>query len=344
MARKKKGELPSGSVRVQRRWKDEFGKSHTKSFTASSRKEAEALATEWEHNRSQLKTNLSVEEAVRRYIEIKEGVLSPSTIRGYMVHLRQHLTGIAGKDLLTIRNADLQVWVSDLTGKGLSPKTIRNAYGLVTSAIGMFLPDLAFRCTLPQKQRPELYCPSQEDVRAVIDAADNLQVKAAIMLAAYGTMRRGEILALRWGDIQGNVVRIRRAACVDDHGAWHTKDPKTSDSRRDVPMPEYVLDALRAFSDGFYAADEEIFTINPSTLRNGFTRAIRRAGVHPFRFHDLRHFSASQMHAMGIPDKYIEARGGWRPGSIVMKAVYQDVIDLEKAKQDRKILEIFSAQ
>ena len=344
MARKKIGELPSGSVRVQRRWTDELGKSHLKSFTGSSRAEANAKAAEWERNRSQLKTNLTVKEAVKRYIDIKDGVLSPSTIRGYMVHYRQHIDGIADQDLLSIRSADLQVWISDLAAKGLAPKTIRNAYGLVTSAIGMFLPDLAFRCTLPQKQRPELYCPSLDEVRAVIDAAADPQVKAMIMLAAYGTMRRGEILALRWSDIDGNTIRIRRAVCVDDDGAWHVKAPKTADSRRDVPMPEWVLDALRAISDGSEGKDGEIFTENPSTLRNGFRRAIRDAGVHPFRFHDLRHFSASQMHAMGIPDKYIEARGGWRPGSTIMKTVYQGVIDLEKAKQDKKIIELFSAQ
>ena len=60
------------------------------------------------------------------------------------------------------------------------------------------------------------------------------------------------------------------------------------------------------------------------------------------RFHDLRHYSASQMHLSGIPDKYIEARGGWRDGSSVMKRTYQTVIDLEKARQDRLIVGVFS--
>lgn len=63
-----------------------------------------------------------------------------------------------------------------------------------------------------------------------------------------------------------------------------------------------------------------------------FERALRDSGLPPFRFHDLRHHAASQMHALGIPDRYIEAIGGWKPGSTVLKRVYENVIDEERTK------------
>ena len=58
--------------------------------------------------------------------------------------------------------------------------------------------------------------------------------------------------------------------------------------------------------------------------------------VIPFRFHDLRHYSASIMHAIGIPDQYIMARGGWKTDT-VLKAVYRNVINDEQKKFTDKI-------
>ena len=84
MAKKKKGELPSGNIRIQVfDYTDENGKKHYKSFTARTKAEAQALATEWKNNRRELKEALTVSMACTRYIEMKRNVLSPSTIKGY---------------------------------------------------------------------------------------------------------------------------------------------------------------------------------------------------------------------------------------------------------------------
>lgn len=341
MPRKKKNALPSGSVRVQRRYIGDDGRPHTRSFTAPTKTEAEAMATEWEIQRGKLTERLTVTSAVTRYIDLKEGVLSPATVRGYRASCRAHVDGshLGDTDLLAVQIADIQLWVSDLAAK-VSPKTVRNAYGLVAASITMFMPDFPVRATLPQKQPSRLYTPSEADVRAVVDAATDPRLKVAIMLAAVGTMRRGEICALTRADIHGTTVSVTKAMVKDSSNTWIIKPPKTITSNRDIPMPESVVNALLSLPDG---KDGRIIGYNPTKLTQAFERAIRRSGVHPFRFHDLRHFSASQMHAQGIPDKYIEARGGWRPGSTVMKNVYQDVIDLERKRQDKRILEAFGA-
>ena len=70
----------------------------------------------------------------------------------------------------------------------------------------------------------------------------------------------------------------------------------------------------------------------PDRLYVRFKRVLKASGLPDFRYHDLRHHAASQMHAAGVPDRYIEAIGGWSAGSGVLKRVYENVIDIERKR------------
>lgn len=337
MARKK-NQLASGSIRVQRRYKGDDGRTHTKSFTARSRAEAEAMAAEWQAHRSQVVDRVTVAGAVEKYIRMKQAVLSPSTIRSYLGMHRKYLSGPFGQtQLLDVTNLDIQLWVSQISADA-SPKTVRNVFGLLSATLSMFMPDFPIRATLPAKIKPDLYCPSTADIKAVLAATDDLQLKVAILLAAVGTMRQGEICALKWDDINGRTLNVRSSMVKDVDGTWSIKAPKTLSSNRSIPMTKEVMQLLHALPKN---PDGRVLSYNPQQVGHRFQTAVRHAGVHWFRFHDLRHYSASQMHLSGIPDKYIEARGGWQDGSSVMKRTYQTVIDIEKARQDKKILDVF---
>ena len=197
MPRKKKGVLPSGSVRVQvYDYTDDSGKRHYQSFTAATRAEAQALAEDWKRSRMTLKEKLTVSTAIARYIELKAAVLSPSAVRNYKVYARQYFSGSFGaKDLRGLQNADIQLWVSDLTGHNLRPKTVRNAYGLLTAALALFLPGFRPSVTLPAKMRTEFYCPSLDDIMTLCRSTPDPYLRCAILLGSVGAMRRGEICA-----------------------------------------------------------------------------------------------------------------------------------------------------
>ena len=339
---KKKNKLASGNIRVQRRYTGDDGKTHTKSFTARTRAEAEALAAEWQAHRSQVVDRVTVAGAVEKYIVMKKAVLSPNTVRGYVGYLNNYFDCKLGHtSLLDVTNLDIQLWVSDLSSRGLSPKSIQNIYGLLNSTLEMFMPDFYAKATLPAPEEADSYCPSIKDVQAVLASSTHPEMRAVILLAAAGTMRRGEIAALTWDDIDfsHNTVMIRHAMAKNERGEWSVKAPKTKKSKRTVPMPTEVMEALKSIDR---RSDGHVFSLTADQMTTQFRLAVKRARVHPFRFHDLRHYSASQMHLSGIPDKYIEARGGWKPGSTVMKRTYQNVIDLEKKKQDKLILQAFA--
>lgn len=333
MAKAKK--LPSGSWRVQVfDYKDVDGRRHYKSFTAPTKREAEFEAVQWVASG---KSNAPIEdislyEAITHYIDAKRGVLSPSTIRGYEGMQHNYFKEIGRTSLKSLDNTALQIWISDLS-KHLSPKTVRNVHGLLASVLDMFAPDFHLKTTLPAKEKPDLYTPSDEDIKRLLEHVVGRELEIAILLAAFGPMRRGEICALTSDDIHGNIVAVNKSMVQGPDGLWHIKQPKTYSSYRQIEYPEFVIEKMNGIQG-------RIVKATPAQITNRFGRAITFSKLPHFRFHDLRHYAASIMHAIGVPDQYILQRGGWASDN-VMKTVYRNVIDLETAKQNKKILNHF---
>jgi integrase len=328
--------LPSGNFRVQVfDYQDSDGKKHKKSFTAPTKKEAELMAAEWKMGKEKGPSeDIALYDAVARYIDAKRGALSPSTIRGYEGMKRNYFTDIGKVKLKKLDNTMLQIWISDLSGK-ISPKTVRNVHGLLASTLDMFLPDFNLKTTLPAKIKPELYTPSDDDIKRLLNHIAGKELEIAVLLAAFGPMRRGEICALTSDDIHGNVVSVNKDMVMGPDGMWYTKQPKTYSSYRRIEYPEFVIEKIKNI-------DGRIIKATPNQITARFQRAITYSKSPHFRFHDLRHYSASIMHAIGVPDQYIMQRGGWA-SDYVMKNIYRDTIDEEAKKQNRVILNHFDA-
>lgn len=332
MAKAKK--LPSGSWRAQVfDYKDVDGKKHYKSFTGSTRREAEFLAAQWAAGKADMAAeNITLYEAVTRYIDVKRGVLSPSTVAGYEQIQKDYFKSIGITKLREINNTTIQVWISDLS-KGHSPKTVRNAHGLLSATLDMFLSDFRLKTTLPAKEKADLYTPSDKDVEKLLSHIAGKELEIAVLLAAFGPMRRGEICALTSEDIHGNIVDVNKSMVMGPDRLWTVKQPKTYSSYRKIEYPDFVIKKMEGI-------EGRIIKATPEQITNRFRRAVKFSELPHFRFHDLRHYSASIMHAIGVPDQYIMQRGGWASDN-VMKTVYRNVIDLESARQNKKILKHF---
>ena len=320
--------LPSGNWRVLcYDGMGANGKRKYQSFTAATKKEAERLAVLYMASAQKTQdTKITVSEAIDRYINAKTGVLSASTIRGYRQMQRRYYDGISRIDIFKLTTEEMQKFVASITGTA-SAKTVSNVYGLLSSSVAMFRPDASFRVSLPKKIKARKGSPSNADVAHLFSAAQG-SLKLSIALAAFGSMRRGEICALKYGDVEGNIIHVHADMVENEHNKFEYKEiPKTSDSVRDVRVPAQVT----ALIDKDGPADDFIIPETPNAITSAFIKLRNKLGI-DIRLHDLRHYYASVGAVLGVPDTYMSDFGGWRRGSGVMKEVYQNVIDDERQR------------
>lgn len=320
---------------------DADGKRRGKTLTAYSDKELALKIVEWNNSIGKMKEpSMTVLGAVEGYIQMRESVLSPVTIKQYYSIKDTHIKddSIAGIDIHSLTAVHVQAWVNHLAEKS-KPKTVKNCYGFLRSSISMYRKDFDFSSIrLPQPVRYKANTPGDKEVQAFIQyiREKDRDLYLAVLLAAFGPMRRSEICALTADDIKGSSITVHRAKVPVHGGGWTIKEaPKTDASNRTITFPSFVAKELKGISG-------PVVTCSPTHITKMFKKEMIRAGLPVCRFHDLRHYGASIMHAIGVPDVYIIERGGWSSDH-VMKSVYRDSIDAEKRKQTAAINEHFAA-
>jgi len=316
---------------------DDQGKRKYKSITVKDpsrkgKKECERLAAEWSAQNQELPSSqLTVHATVRKYIDIKKKVLSPSTIRAYELYLRRRIQPIKDKKIGDLTQTDVQQWINGLTGE-CAPKYIKNVYGLFSAALSYY-GHRSFDVAFPSAAPKATYTPCDADIMLLLDhIADRPQLLSAVLLAAFGSLRRGEICALQPADLTENRVRICKSMVRDTDGYWHTRPmAKTDDSNRLVILPPQVAAMIQL-----------PICLHPEQVSNRFRRAVASSGCQRrFRFHDLRHYYVSIAHALGIPDAYIMSMGGWRT-DYVMHRVYRDTLPDVMASEQAKLTDHFN--
>lgn len=310
--------LPSGSWRARvYSHTSPDGKKHYESFTASTKQEAEMLAAKFANNKPSSDIyDLTVAQAINKYIESKTGVLSPSTIRGYRQLERTYYETISKRKVKKLNSAEIQYFISNLS-PSLSAKTVKNIYGLLTSSVALFAPDLHFKVTLPMRDKKLNESPSEDDVMALYENAEEW-LKKCIALGAFAGLRRGEIAALRYKDIKADSVYVHADFVLDENNNWIYKNmPKTVKSVRIVQLPHKVIELL-----GTGKPEEYVTGVMPDRITKGFQRLKKKHGIE-IRFHDLRHFYASIGSILGIPDFVMADFGGWEHDSKSLKRSYQ---------------------
>lgn len=260
-------------------------------------------------------------DAAEVYINSKNNVLSPSTIRGYNIILKGLPEGFRSARLGTITAMMVQTTINDLAAKK-TPKTVKNWASFIMAVLRSADLDIK-QPKLPQKEKKSPYIPTEDDVKAIFAAVKNTQYEVPYALASLG-LRLSELCALQLSDLDGCILHITKALVMGEDDELVLKAPKTTDSTRDIVIPSDLADLIR--QQGF------IYKGQPQSLTKHLYILQDKLGMPRFSIHKLRHFFASYMHQQGFTDKQIQEAGGWRTDNI-MKTVYQHAMEMDAAKQ-----------
>ncbi len=273
-----------------------------------------------------------------RYLIAKAVSREATTVALYRRVLAEHVRPALGeKRLRDIRTHHIATIVFEATNRGrtthkgepLSAATQRNLLTMIRAVLawgvrqGHLIRNVADQVETPASQHVERAVIGLDDVRALLAAAAGTEL-AAIVPVAIGTgLRRSELCALHWGDVdlERGIIHVRRAA-ANLNGAVIVKAPKTRRSKRVDTLPAFVVAVLRrqriaqeqrhaSLGGERPGAEHVIFdrldgrSWDPNELSRQFSRLIRREKLPAFRFHDLRHGYATLAFAAGVPLKTV---------------------------------------
>lgn len=334
--------LPSGNWRVSCYvGRDVSGKQIRKSITAPTKKEAELLAAQFavkkKHNK--IPNNKTVAMAFDEYCESVGNLLSPATLSAYRSVRRSFPPSFANLPLNRITNAAIQRYVNDCSLR------------LASSSVQLYLAKLSVvlaynkiempEIITPRKERHEISIPTSAEVAVILDRVAGTSWEIPVLLAAHMGMRRGEIAALTWEDVDmtNGIIHVHHALVTGDDGTIYDRQPKTNASYRDLVMPDSVKEVLSRVNPA--SSHDRVCRLSLHVLSAFSKISQKHCGV-PYTFHSLRHYYASVLLSLGVPNKYAQKRTGHETDG-TLKRVYQHIMADRDAEIDGDINHFFSA-
>lgn len=298
-----------------------------------------------------------------RWLPVQESRLRKSTHNAYRRNIELHVIPALGKrplDQLSPEDIDLFYAALLRNGrkkrhgekgpaKGLAPKTVHNIHVMLNKALGdaarkgtvvRNVVALADAPSLQARKRPEIKAWDIDQLVRFLDAIDSHRMAPAFYLAACTGMRRGEVLGLRWRDVDLDAGQISvRQALVSVAYEMSISDVKTGTSRRTIDIDDDVVRVLRGWRkvrteerDGVEPGlDDLVFvktddtSTHPDVFSQLFDRTVAKIGVPAISLHDLRHTHATLLLKAGVNVKVVSERLGHANVAFTMN-VYQHVL------------------
>ena len=295
-----------------------------------------------------------------RWLPTQRSQLRPSTFDGYSRTVKAHvIPHIGGIPLQKLSPEDLDALYAKLEesgrrdGKkgGLSKKSVRHVHAIIHKALadaqrkGTVIRNVASLADAPKlsaAKRKEMKVWTHDELARFLTLARQHRFFAAWFVASHTGMRRGEVLGLRWSDLDLDTARlsVRQAVIIV---AYETQisDIKTDTGRRTIDLCERTIEVLKKwrerqdeeqellgaeYQDGdFVFASQDGSPVNPDYFSQCFDRLIAKSGLPRIRLHDLRHTHATILLKAGVPVKVVSERLGHASPAFTI-TVYQHVM------------------
>ena len=298
----------------------------------------EAMAIKSRAKEVKKRNPTTLSKAIDNYIESRENVLSPSTIRGYKAIQRLRFQTAMHK---VIEEVTAEQWqrIVNTEAKKCSAKTLKNAWGFISSVITDSTGQKV-SVRLPQVVANDLPFLTAEQIPLFLAAIKGDFCEIPILLGLSG-LRRSEIMAVRWEDIDldAGCIYVHGSAVLDKDGDLiYREENKNTSSRRTVP---FLLPQLREAVLLAERKTEYAVTCNPNTIYNSTNRACRKAGLPEIGAHGLRRSFASLAYHLGMPEAVTMKAGGWSD-IYTMRKIYTKISEKDIADHGQRYEDFFT--
>ena len=309
--------LPSGAYRYRLR---EGGVSYTftDSVLLSAREARERFTKLIADSGSAHKGGATFGDASQRHLKAVSAVLSPSTLYFYQSidkRLRMGYKWLYDKPVRDITADDVQSVIGEY-GKDKAKYTAKGVLSYIRIVLRQYDIEIGKRVRVGGARAKKPYIPTSAEVSALLGAVKGTDFDVPFKLALLG-LRRSEICGLGIDDLDGDRIHIRRSKVYTSDGLITKDSVKTSASDRVIIIPHQLAEQIR--SQGY------VYEGSPTYLTEKMRVIQDRLGLPHFSLHKLRHYYASQAHALGVPDSYVMRAAGWASDGILR--IYRHALD-----------------
>lgn len=267
----------------------------------------------------------TVGQFMATWLEVIAPTIRATTLKRYGELARIHVLPALGKlQLAKLTPQHLQQLYAQKLADGLSPTTVRHIHVTIHRALkeamrtGLIQRNVADLTTPPRKARYDVTALTVEQLKTFLVAAKGDRLEALYVLVLTTGMRSGEVLALRWGDVDLTCGMLQvRSSLTRLRGQFSFSEPKSARSRRQVTLTAMAVAALSAHRvrqleerlalGDAWQDNDLVFPLQDGSPMNGihllryqFHPLLRQAGLPIIRFHDLRHSCATLLLGQGI--------------------------------------------
>ena len=325
-------------------------------------KEAKAelrrMITEVEQNIAIRKLPKKVGEWMDEWLELYVPNIAETTRIGYKNKIKCYIKPYLGDILLqSLKAHHIQKMINDMIAKGLSPKNVRDTYNNINAAMKKAL---LFRMisynpcegvTLPKLKRYRAKIYNIKNIHKLLAIAEGTDMYLPVFLCVTFGLRRGELLALRWSDIDFKTKTLSvRNNMVRGENGFIIKAPKSESGIRDISFGEDTLEILREakkqyFDDmcsygagfqnlNFVIRQADGSPLKPDSMTQKWERFVQDNRLPHIRLHDLRHSNATALISAGVNPRVVQQRLGHADVNITLNT-YTHVLpemDIEAAQ------------
>lgn len=265
--------------------------------------------------------------------------LAPNTVRGYEVNIRHICRYLGNVELDKLTYREIQDCYTELL-KTLSGTSVLYCHRVLRSSLhqaerlGLIVRNPCDFVYAPRKNKRHFNVLTESELHKLFNSVKGTWLYTPVMLSSVLGLRRGEVLALRWSDIdfKNNILTVSHSAFVVN-GEFTLCELKTEKSNRAILLSDILSDYLyTVMSSSFskFVCTRFGSPISPNVLNKYFRKTVDSLGLPHIRFHDLRHTNATLLLKKGIPAKIVSERLGHSSISVTLDTYSHVLVDMQK--------------